>query len=201
MIAIIDYGMGNLHSVLKAFRRINSEVFISSDVEEITKADKLVLPGVGHFKHGMEKLDENNLINPLNEMVLKLKKPILGICLGVQLFTKHSEEGDAKGLGWINAKTIKFKDENFKIPHMGWNNLIIKKKSKLLEGLNSENNFYFVHSYHLECKDSEDILANTVYSKEFTSVIEKENIYGTQFHPEKSHAGGLEIIKNFAFKI
>ena len=129
MIAIIDYGMGNLHSVLKAFKRINSDVIISSDINEIKKADKLILPGVGHFKNGMKKLKEKNLIGVLNDMVLKEKKPILGICLGVQLFTKHSEEGDVDGLGWIDAKTVKFKDSKFKIPHMGWNDLNIKKNS------------------------------------------------------------------------
>lgn len=201
MIAIIDYGMGNLHSVLKAFKRINSDVIISSDINEIKKADKLILPGVGHFKNGMKKLKEKNLIGVLNDMVLKEKKPILGICLGVQLFTKHSEEGDVDGLGWIDAKTVKFKDSKFKIPHMGWNDLNIKKNSVLFDGINNENNFYFVHSYYLDCKDQGDVLATTSYSKEFVSAIQKENIFGVQFHPEKSHSYGLQILKNFASKI
>ena len=147
MIIIVDYGMGNLHSVLKAFKRIGAEVTASKKVSDIEVADKLVLPGVGYFKQGMKNLKKLGLIEVLNKKVVKDKIPILGICLGMQLITNHSEEGNVNGLGWINAKTIKLKlDNKFKVPHMGWNDIIIKKKSNLLEGIKVKEQFYFVHS-------------------------------------------------------
>ncbi|MBS3157311.1 imidazole glycerol phosphate synthase subunit HisH [Candidatus Woesearchaeota archaeon] len=199
MIVIIDYGMGNLHSVLKAFRRIGADAIVSSKKEDIAKAEKLVLPGVGHFKRGMENLREMGLIGALNKKVIEEKTPILGICLGMQLFTKFSEEGDAGGLGWIDAKTIKFNlGDKFRVPHMGWNNIKIEKDNKIFSNLNKEDYFYFVHSFHVNCKNKEDILSITEYGKKFISAIQKENIIGVQFHPEKSHDAGLEILKNFA---
>lgn len=199
MITIIDYGMGNLHSVLKAFRRIGADVIVSSEAGDIEKAEKLVLPGVGHFKKGMENLRKMGLIEVLNRKVTWGKTPILGICLGMQLFTKFSEEGNAKGLGWIDAKTIKLNlGENFRIPHMGWNNMKIEKNNKIFSGLNKEDCFYFVHSFHVNCENKEDILGITEYGKKFVSAIQKGNIFGVQFHPEKSHDAGLEILKNFS---
>ena len=199
MIVIIDYGMGNLHSVLKAFRRIGADAIVSSKGEDIQKAEKLVLPGVGHFKKGMENLEKRGLIEILNKKIIGEKTPILGICLGMQLFTKFSEEGDAGGLGWIDAKTIKFNlGDKFRVPHMGWNNIKIEKDNKIFSNLNKEDYFYFVHSFHVNCKNKEDILSITEYGKKFISAIQKENIIGVQFHPEKSHDAGLEILKNFA---
>jgi len=199
MIVIIDYGMGNLHSVLKAFRRIGADAIVSSKGEDIQKAEKLVLPGVGHFKKGMENLEKRGLIEILNKKIIGEKTPILGICLGMQLFTKFSEEGDAGGLGWIDARTIKFNlGDKFRVPHMGWNNIKIEKDNKIFSNLNKEDYFYFVHSFHVNCKNKEDILSITEYGKKFISAIQKENIIGVQFHPEKSHDAGLEILKNFA---
>jgi len=202
MIVIIDYGMGNLRSVQKAFERQRTEAKISSDIREIKNADKLILPGVGNFKRGMQHLREYNLIEILNEKVLVDKIPILGICLGIQLFSKHSQEGDVDGLGWIDAETVKIEfSENYekrlKIPHMGWNTLNIKKESQLFTNIKSTSAFYFVHSYHLKSHDSADVLATTNYGLEFVSAIQKDNIYGTQFHPEKSHINGLKILNNF----
>ena len=198
MIVIIDYGMGNLHSVLKAFRRSGAEAIISSNKKVVEKANKLVLPGIGHFKRGMENLEKLGLIEILNKKVLEEKTHILGICLGMELFTKFSEEGNVRGLGWFNANTIKFNlDNKLRIPHMGWNNLKIKKKHKIFSNIREGNNFYFVHSYYVNCKNKEDILATTIYGKEFVSAIQKDNIFGVQFHPEKSHSSGLTIIKNF----
>ncbi|MBU0764997.1 MAG: imidazole glycerol phosphate synthase subunit HisH [Bacteroidetes bacterium] len=201
MIVIIDYGMGNLRSVLKAFKRINAEVKISSDIREIEKADKLVLPGVGHFKRGMENLNNMGLTAVINKKVMQDKIPVLGICLGMQLFTNHSEEGDAEGFGWIDAQTVKFNfsenDQKFKIPHMGWNNISPVKDSALLKGMEKDDSYYFVHSYYVKCNNSEDILCTTEYGIEFVSGIQKDNISGTQFHPEKSHKAGLKIIKKF----
>jgi len=199
MIVIVDYGMGNLNSVLKAFKRINVEAIVSSNINEIEKADKLILPGVGHFKKAMENLDEMDLIKVLNKKVLEEKTPILGICLGIQLFTKSSEEGDSKGLGWIDAETIRLNEKDgFKLPHIGWGGINLKKQNKLFFGINLDALFYFVHSFHVKCNKDEDILAETDYSQKFTSSIQKENIFGVQFHPEKSHKEGLKLLKNFA---
>ena len=208
MIVIIDYGMGNLRSVLKAFKRIKVEPIISSKIEDIERADKLVLPGVGHFKRGMENLKTLGLIEALNKTVLKDKVPILGICLGMQLLTKSSEEGDVPGLGWFDAKTIKlnfnnhnFKNLKYKIPHMGWDTIMIKKPSPIFYGIEKNALFYFVHSYHVVCDNPKDLLSTTNYGCEFVSAIQKNNMFGMQFHPEKSHKNGLKILKNFVEKI
>lgn len=198
MITIIDYGMGNLHSVFKALKRMNIKSIISSKSSDIESADKLILPGVGHFKKGMENLKSLGIIGILNKKVITEKTPILGICLGMQLLTKHSEEGDVFGLGWIDAKTIKFNlDTKFRSPHMGWNTIKIQKENLLLKNNSEEDIFYFVHSYYINCKNKKDILATTNYGCEFVSAIQKNNIYATQFHPEKSHSLGLQVIKNF----
>lgn len=204
MIVIIDYGMGNLGSVLKSLNRINAVSKISTSIEDIKKADKLILPGVGHFANGMKRLKEYNYLDILNERVLTEGVPILGICLGMQLFAKHSEEGDISGLGWIDANIKRFDVDDkvkWKVPHMGWNSINIKKENPLLEGITQDELFYFVHTYHMNCSNKKDILSTTEYSYEFTSCVQNKNIYGTQFHPEKSHDKGLEILNNFAFKI
>jgi glutamine amidotransferase len=205
MIVIIDYEMGNLRSVLKAFKRINADAMISSKIEDIKNASKLVLPGVGHFGNGMNKLKKLNLVNILNEKVILQKTPILGICLGMQLFTKYSEEGDCEGLGWLDARTIKFNfntsNSIYKIPHMGWNNIRPEKDCILYDGLEKDALFYFVHSFHVCTDKKDDISSTTEYNIRFISSIQKDNIYGTQFHPEKSHKNGLKILVNFAEKI
>jgi glutamine amidotransferase len=164
-------------------------------------ADKLILPGVGHFKNGINNLKERGLIDLLNDMVLREKVPILGICLGAQLFSNFSEEGNVRGLGWIDAATIRFNVSDrilYKIPHMAWNSVEIINKNELDEDLEKSDLFYFVHSYHLKCNDKNIVWMKTVYDYEFVSAIRKENIYGTQFHPEKSHEAGLKILKRFA---
>jgi len=201
MIVIIDYGMGNLRSVLHKVKKIDENVIISSDLKEIAKATKLIIPGVGHFSKAMKNLKEMKLIPVLNNLVIKKKIPILGICLGIQLFTKHSEEGDVDGLGWIDAETKRFNfrgnSAKLKIPHIGWNTINIKKDTFLFNNMSKEMYYYFVHSYHVSCNNLEPILATTKYGYEFVSAIQKDNIYGTQFHPEKSHRIGMQIIKNF----
>jgi len=183
------------------FLHLGFESFISSNRQMIDQADKLILSGVGSFDQGMKKLDEKGLIDHLARKVLVDKIPILGICLGMQLFTESSEEGLMPGLNWIKAKTIRFNftgnNGKLKIPHMGWNTITIKKNDPLLKDIATESRFYFVHSYHLECKDKEDILCQTVHGYEFASAIARENIYGVQFHPEKSHRYGMQILKNF----
>ena len=182
-------------------KRIGAKSCISADAEEIEQAEKLILPGVGHFDYGMRNLQESGLIGVLNKKVVADKVPLLGICLGAQLLGNKSEEGIIPGLGWIDMEVVKFDEnklpKNLKIPHMSWNEIIIKKQSELLAGLNNESRFYFVHSYHMKCNDENDVLANTNYGYEFTSAVEKDNIYGVQFHPEKSHKFGMRLLENF----
>ena len=201
MIVIIDYGMGNLRSILNKLQRMDAEVVISSKVEDIEKTEKLILPGVGSFAAGMDNLEKYNLIPILTKKVIEDKIPILGICLGMQLLTKRSEEGNADGLGWIDAETKQFEFERnnikLKIPHMGWNSIDIRRDSTLLKNVPANSTFYFVHSYHVCCNGTNSVVATTNYGYDFTSVIQKENIFGTQFHPEKSHKNGIKLLKNF----
>ncbi len=199
-IVIVDYGMGNLRSVQKKIENIGGKGILSSDKEEISNAAKIILPGVGHFKSAVNKLKEKGLWDILNKKALVNKTPILGICLGMQLMAKHSEEGDVDGFGWFDATVVKFQVSDklkFKIPHIGWNQTIVKRENDLLKGIEEDANYYFVHSYYIKCNDQKDILANTIYDCEFTSVIQKENIYGVQFHPEKSHETGESLLRNF----
>lgn len=201
MVIIIDYGMGNLGSIRNMLEKIGYEAQISSEPDLISRADKLILPGIGSFDSGMKNLENRGLIQILSECVLKNKVPFLGICLGMQLITKNSEEGILPGLSWIDAKTIRFRfkgDLKLKVPHIGWNTVNIKKKSPLFGGMHKqENRFYFVHSYYVVCENKEDILAESHYGINFSSVIQHDNIYATQFHPEKSHKFGMQLLKNF----
>lgn len=201
MVTIIDYGMGNLGSISNMIKKIGYKSVITSDLEKIKKATKLVLPGVGSFDNGMKNLENLGMIEVLNQKVLGDKIPILGICLGMQLMTKCSEEGALNGLGWIDAKTKKFVSDTLKIPHMGWNVVNHQKDSSLFnEQLESEKRFYFVHSYYVDCFNNEDILTTTPYTHDFVSSFEKENIIGAQFHPEKSHKYGMTLLNNFLEK-
>ncbi|MBZ0179649.1 MAG: imidazole glycerol phosphate synthase subunit HisH [Melioribacteraceae bacterium] len=200
MLTIINYNMGNLRSVYNKFKRMNVECLISSNIIDIEAADKLILPGVGHFRYGMQKLKELNLLQSLNNKVLEQKTPILGICLGTQLFAKHSEEGDCEGLGWIDAEVVKFNvsdNRKYKVPHMGWNNVKITNPNRLDQAIVPEDQFYFVHSYHLKSNTHKDVWMTTTYDYEFVSAVHRDNIYGTQFHPEKSHDTGFELLKKF----
>lgn len=179
---------------------MNVNPVVSSDPREIEKADKIILPGVGHFQRAMENLSNLGMINALNEFVLVKKKPILGICLGLQLMANSSEEGNVVGMGWIDATVVKFRvNDNlkYKIPHIGWNHTIAYKKSILQKNIPDFSEFYFIHSYHLQVADKTDILSETMYEVKFPSAIEKENIFGVQFHPEKSHKSGAVLLENF----
>lgn len=202
MIVVIDYGMGNVGSILNMLKKIGAKAIISSKNEDIKMANKLILPGVGAFDNAMENLNALQLIDLLNHRVLIDKIPILGICLGIQLLTKESEEGKLKGLGWIDAKTIRFdfgiNEANLKIPHMGWNTAYPQKKNLLFKDMFEESRFYFVHSYHVVCNDKSDILTITHHGFDFISGIAKDNIMGVQFHPEKSHKFGMRLLGNFA---
>lgn len=200
MIAIIDYDMGNIASILNMFKRIGERnVVLTKDPEVIKSATKLILPGVGAFDAGMSNLRESGLVEVLTEQVVVKKKPVLGICLGMQLLANSSEEGLEKGLGWVDADVRKFKFENtdLKIPHMGWNYIQLVKKSNLLQG-DLKRKFYFVHSYYFHCNNSNDVLATTSYGIDFSCMIQHDNVYGAQFHPEKSHKFGMELFENFA---
>ena len=201
MIVLVNYRVGNFGSILNMLKKMGIEATISSNISDIKKADKLILAGVGAYDNGMKNLIDLGLISVLTDKVIKDKTPILGICLGMQLLTKQSEEGVLPGLGWIEGQTVKFKfnnnHKNLKVPHMGWNTVNTNKQSALFDGLNQESRFYFVHSYHVVCNDENDILAKTSYGSEFVSAIQRDSIMGVQFHPEKSHKFGMKLLKNF----
>jgi glutamine amidotransferase len=205
MICIVDYGMGNLGSIANMLRRVGADALVSSDAAIIEGAEKLILPGVGAFDNGMKNLAERDLISLLSTQVLQCKKPILGLCLGMELFTKSSEEGRVPGLGWIDAQTVRFKfdgaDSGLKVPHMGWNTLEVCQPHPLLASVDANARFYFVHSYYVLCGDNRNVLARTHYGFDFASVISQDNIMGAQFHPEKSHRFGMAFLKNFAERV
>ncbi len=203
MITIIDYGMGNLGSIKNMFKYIGVESTIESDVDKIKNASKILLPGVGSFDTAMKKINETDLKEVLNEKALKEQVPVLGICLGMQLLTNSSEEGALNGLGWIDAKTMSFKnriDKQYRIPHMGWNIVNRSSESLLTNGFEEfeETRFYFVHSYFVKVENEKNSMLKTNYGVEFDSAIQKDNIYGAQFHPEKSHKFGMKLFENFA---
>jgi len=201
MITIIDYKTGNLGSIQNMLKKIRVESVVTSDPGEIAKATKIILPGVGVFDQGIGNLIKLNIIDILNKKVSGEKTPVLGICLGMQLMTSGSEEGKLPGLGWIGAETIRFRfadTVHYKSPHMGWNFIKLRKESRLLRDIYPESRFYFVHSYYVRANDPSDILTLTEYETEFTSLFEKENVFGVQFHPEKSHKFGMALLKNFA---
>jgi imidazole glycerol-phosphate synthase subunit HisH len=199
-ILIIDYGMGNLNSVKRKFSRIGINALISNRPADVIKADKLILPGVGHFQKAVENIRKLQFWDEINEAVLTKKKPILGICLGMQLMANFSEEGNCQGFGWFDADVVRFNvidDLNYKIPHMGWNQIKSLKNSQLMNNIPELSEFYFVHSYHIRCNNDLDKLCESEYEGTFTSAIEKENIYGVQYHPEKSHDVGEQLLRNF----
>jgi len=199
MTTIINYNLGNPKSIKNMLAYLGIESRISSDHAEIASAERLILPGVGHFQHGMEQLEQLGLIELLKKEVLENKKPILGICLGMQLLTKYSEEGNLAGLGFVDAQTKKFElqDSSLKVPHMGWNTVSFQKESKLIQEVSENPRYYFVHSYYVDCAHQEDILCSTNYGVDFVSGFQYNNIFGLQFHPEKSHKFGMELLANF----
>lgn len=203
MIHIVDYKTGNLGSIQNMLKRIGEKSVITSDPGVLNDAKKIILPGVGSFNKGVRSLKDLNLWSVLNEKVKMENVPILGICLGAQLMTKGSEEGEEEGLGWVDAYTYRFKIQDqvkYKVPHMGWREVKQLKESNLMSDMYDDTQFYFVHSYHMTFNTPSQVLLSANYSYDFHASFETENIMGVQFHPEKSHKYGMKLLQNFVEK-
>lgn len=202
MITIIDYGVGNIFAFQNVFKRLNIPCRIAKCKEDLEKVDKLILPGVGHFDHAMSQLNNSGMRKRIDELVLVEKKPVIGICVGMQMMAKKSDEGTLDGLGWIDANVKKFDELTIpyhaKLPHMGWNNVSHNAYHPLFKGLELESIFYFLHSFYFHCRDEKNIISTTDYGINFASSVQKENIFGVQFHPEKSHSNGEKLLENYA---
>lgn len=202
MLVVVDYGVGNLASIQNMFKRTGTEAIVSKDKSVLEQATKIVLPGVGAFDTCAEKLKESGLVDLLTEKVNIKKTPVLGVCVGMQLLTQGSDEGILPGLGWVKGRIVKFNqtvlDSGLKIPHMGWADVELKKQSMLFSDMYDEPRFYFVHSYHAVLTNAADELLTARHGYVFTAALQKENIIGVQFHPEKSHKYGMKLLDNFA---
>ncbi len=197
MITIVDYGLGNIRAFANVYKRLNIDVAYASTQSDLNKATKIILPGVGAFDHAMNKLNSSGLRETLDDMVLSRSVPVIGICVGMQMMAQSSEEGLCPGLGWIKGKVKRF-DNNYPLPHMGWNNILPVKESMLIDNLSDFKRFYFLHSYFFECEDLNDVIATANYGLDYACIINHGNIYGIQCHPEKSHHNGVALLKNFA---
>jgi glutamine amidotransferase len=202
MIAIINYGSGNVEAIANIYNKLNIPNFITHDENIINKASKIILPGVGAFDEVMSSLNNSGLVPILNRKVLEEKTPVLGICVGMQILAKSSEEGKLAGLGWVDAEVKRMDTKNLvskpHLPHMGWNQANPTIDHPLTQNINIYKGFYFLHSYYVQCGDVKNTLMTTEYGETFTSAIYNKNIFGTQFHPEKSHQNGITIFENFA---
>ncbi len=202
MITIVDYGSGNIEAFKNIYKRLNIECEVATTPDEILQAKKLILPGVGAFDETMRILRDSGMIEALNKQVLENKVPVIGICVGMQILSKRSDEGELNGLGWIDAEVKKFDVSKLTqkphLPHMGWNTFQAEKESPILAELEPEKGFYFLHTYYFSCNNQDDILTSTVYGDRYTSAVNHDNIFGVQFHPEKSHSNGVQLLKNFA---
>ncbi len=214
MIAIIDYGLGNVKAFANVYKNLNLPAIIVKRPNELKNVSKIILPGVGAFDYAMQKLDQSGMRQFLDEMVIERNVPVLGICVGMQMLASSSDEGKLPGLGWIEGEVLKFSQESgvrsieyrredgggksLSLPHMGWNDVKATKKSKLFEGLEQDARFYFLHSYYFHVQNNDDVLAVTDYGGEFACAVNSGNIFGIQFHPEKSHQCGIQLLANFA---
>jgi glutamine amidotransferase len=202
MIAIIDYGVGNINAFVNIYKKLGVDVRVARKSEDLLDASKLILPGVGHFDYAMERFTNSGMKETSADLVLKHKIPVVGICVGMQMLATKSDEGKLPGLGWIDASVRKFDVSRLKhttrLPHMGWNDIQVEKPSPLLSNLGNEARFYFLHSFYFDCNLPEDSIAVAEYGICFTCAVNHNNIYGVQFHPEKSHHFGIQLLKNFS---
>ena len=202
MIAIIDYGLGNVKAFANVYKNLDIPITIAAQADDLKKATKVILPGVGAFDHAMQRLEKSGMRQFLDEIVIHRHVPVLGICVGMQMLACSSEEGSLPGLGWIDGEVKRFNPSSLRnsmrLPHMGWNNIIPLKSNALLQGLDLDARFYFLHSYFFQGHRNEDIIAVTDYDGEFACAVNFRNIFGVQFHPEKSHQWGIQLLLNFA---
>lgn len=204
MITIVDYGLGNINAFANLYKKLNVKLQFAKDVNDLSDTTKLILPGVGAFDHAMKKLNDSGMREKLDELVLEKNIPVIGICVGMQMMANNSEEGELNGLGWIPGQVKKFSRAtpslvlDFPLPHMGWNSLSIVKNSTLFDGLDDRKQFYFLHSYYYQPDNEDHILATAEYGSEYACVINRNNVYGIQCHPEKSHHNGIALLKSFA---
>lgn len=202
MIAIIDYGVGNIKAFVNIYKQLGVDVKIARSSDELDGATKLILPGVGHFDYAMLRFKESGMIDKATDLVFDQKVPVIGICVGMQMLANFSDEGTLPGLGWIDGVVKKIDTQYLKhttrLPHMGWNDIRSKQTNPILLKLESEARFYFLHSYYFSCNNPNDSLAVAEYGMEFSCIVNHENIYGVQFHPEKSHHFGIQLLNNFA---
>lgn len=201
MIGIISYGLGNIKAIQNVYQKLSHPVKIIESIDDLSGVNKLILPGVGAFDYAMEKFNNSGLKDEIIKLVFKDEVPILGICVGAQMLCSSSDEGNLPGLNWIDASVKKFKKNNAKInlqlPHMGWNDVKSVKKSKLFNGMHEDVKFYFLHSYYIHCNKSNQVIATSEYPNTFVCSVNNKNIYGVQFHPEKSHHFGVKLLDNF----
>ncbi|OGL42455.1 MAG: imidazole glycerol phosphate synthase, glutamine amidotransferase subunit [Candidatus Schekmanbacteria bacterium GWA2_38_11] len=202
MITIIDYGLGNIRAFANVYERLNILVSIAKTNDDLKDATKIILPGVGAFDFAMSQLNKSGMRETLDKLVLEHQLPVIGICIGMQILAKSSDEGVSPGLGWLDA-TVKRFDASFlksktQLPHMGWNTIHPNNDNPMLVNISDDSRFYFLHSYYFQCNNPKDMIATTEYGIQYASAVNKKNIYGVQFHPEKSHQWGIQLLKNFA---
>ncbi len=204
MVGIIDYGVGNISAFRNIYKQLNIHVKTVSKESELIDVEKIILPGVGHFDYAMTRFQDSGMVDKINQMVVQQNTPVVGICVGMQMMAKRSDEGVLPGLGWIDAEVKKFDSgitvghTKLPLPHMGWNDIRSERTTPILTGLENDAQFYFLHSYYFVCNDDKDKIATTNYGVDFTCAANHKNIYGVQFHPEKSHKYGIQLLKNFA---
>lgn len=202
MISIIDYGIGNVKAFLNIYKKLGHNAQLASNSDQLEDSKKLILPGVGHFDYAMKKFQDSGLFEKVNYLVLEKEVPVVGVCVGMQMMARKSEEGEEIGLGWIQSDVVKFDVSKIKfkphLPHMGWNDVQIKNPNLLLNNFPLVSKFYFLHSYYMVCDNVEDVVATADYGIQFSCIVNHKNVYGVQCHPEKSHSFGIQLLDNFA---